>query len=165
MLNSGLLGNKGQVYKNLSFDCSVCKLGKSKTLLLSSHGSRTEKCFDIVHSDVWGISPIISHAQYKYFVTFIDDFSQYTWVYILWSKSEVLSIFQTFVAYVETQFSTGIKILRSDSGGEYMSYEFYDFLHHKGIVSQRSCPYTPQQNEVAERKNRHLFTLINRLLS
>ncbi|CAH9103854.1 unnamed protein product, partial [Cuscuta europaea] len=140
MLNSCLLSNKEQVSKNLSFDCSVCKLGKSKTLSFSSHGSRAKKCFDIVHSDVWGISPIISHARYKYFVTFIDDFSRYTWVYFLRSKSEVLSVFQTFVAYVETQFSTGIKILRSDSGGEYMSHEFHDFLNHKGIVSQRSCP-------------------------
>jgi hypothetical protein len=112
----------------------LCKLGKSKTLSFSSHGSRAEKCFDIVHSDVWGISLVISHARYKYFVRFIDDFNRYTWVYFLWSKSEVLSVFQTFVAYVKTQFSTGIKILRSDSGGEYMFYEFHDFLHHKGIV-------------------------------
>ena len=50
-----------------------------------------------------------------------------------------------------------IKILRSDSGGEYMSSEFHAFLHHKDIVSQRSCPYTPQQNGVAERKNRYLL--------
>ncbi|KAK0584121.1 hypothetical protein LWI29_007914 [Acer saccharum] len=52
MLNSGLLGNKEQVSKNLSFDCSVCKLGKSKTLSFSPHGSRAANCFDIVHSDV-----------------------------------------------------------------------------------------------------------------
>jgi hypothetical protein len=131
MLNSGLLGNKEQAFKNLSFHCFVCKLGKSKTLSFSFHGSRAKKCFDIVHSDVWGISPVISHASYKYFVTFIDDFSRYTWVYFLRSKSGVLYVFQTFVAYVENQFSIGIKILRSDFGGEYMSHEFHDFLHHK----------------------------------
>ena len=142
MLNSGLLGNKEQVSKKFSFNCSVCKLCKSKTISFSSHGSRAEKCFDIMHSDVWVISPVISHAQYKYFVTFINDFKRYTWVYFLWSKSEVLSIFQTFVAYVKTQFSSGIKILRFDSGGEYMSHELHDFLHHKGIVSQHSCPWT-----------------------
>jgi hypothetical protein len=78
MLNSCLLGNKEHVSKNLSFDCSVCKLGKSKTLSFSSHGSRAAKCFDIVHGDVWSNSPLISHAQYKHFVTFIDDFSRYT---------------------------------------------------------------------------------------
>jgi hypothetical protein len=84
-----------------------------------------------VHSDVWGISPVVSHARYKYFVTFIDDFNRYTWVYFLRAKSEVLSVFQNFVAYTENQFSTGIKMLRYDSGGEYMSNEFHDFLHHK----------------------------------
>jgi hypothetical protein len=93
MLNSGLLGNKEHVSKHLSFDCSVCKLGKSKTLSFPSHGSRATKCFDIVRSDVWDISPVISHARYKYFVTFIDDFSRYTWVYFLQAKSEVLFFF------------------------------------------------------------------------
>ena len=62
MLSSSLLGNKKNVSKALSFDRSVCKLGKSKTLSFPSHGSRVVKCLDIVHSDVWGISPVISHA-------------------------------------------------------------------------------------------------------
>jgi len=169
MFNSGLIGNKTHVSKHLSFDCSVCKLGKSKTLSFPAHGSRAVKCFDIVHSDVWGsdvcgISPVISHARYKYFVTFIDDFSRYTWVYFLRAKSKVLSVFQNFVVHIENQFSTCIKMLRFDSGGEYMSHEFHDFLHQKGIVSQRSCPYTPQQNGVAERKNRHLLDVVRTLL-
>ena len=62
MLNSSLLGNKEKVSKNLSLDSSICKLGKSKTLSFSSNGSCAAKCFDIVHSAVWGISPIIYHA-------------------------------------------------------------------------------------------------------
>jgi hypothetical protein len=78
--------------------------------------------------------------------------------------SEVLSVFQTFVTYIENQFSTGIKILRFNSSGEYISHEFHDFLHHKGIVSQRSCPYTPQQNGVAKCKNRHLLDVVRTLL-
>jgi len=99
MLNFGLLGNKEHVSKYLSFGCFVYKLGKSKTLSFPSHSSRAAKCFDIVHSDVWGISPIISHARYKYFVAFIDDFSRYTWVYFLRAKSKVLYVFQNFVTY------------------------------------------------------------------
>ncbi|RVW62809.1 hypothetical protein CK203_058922 [Vitis vinifera] len=58
-----------------------------------------------------------------------------------------------FLALIETQFSANIKVLCSDSGGEYMSNELQDFLQSKGIISQRSCPSTPQQNVVAERKN------------
>ena len=65
-------------------------------------------------------------------------------------------MFKVFLALIETQFSTKIKILRSDSSGEYMSNEFQFFLQSHGIISQRSCPFTPQQNSVDERKNRHL---------
>ncbi|BBG97094.1 transposable element gene [Prunus dulcis] len=55
----------------------------------------------------------------------------------------------------KTQFSAHIKILRSDNG---------DFLQTHGIISQRSCPSTPQQNGVAERKNRHLLDVVRTLL-
>jgi transposase InsO family protein len=115
---------------------------------INNNSSRATKCFDIIHSDVWGLTPIISHAHYKYFVIFIDDYSRFTWVYFLRFKFEVFFVFKSFFAYIETQFSTGIKVLRSNSGGEYMSHEFHDFLQQKGIVSHRSCPYTPQQNGV-----------------
>ena len=164
LVNSGFLGNKDQFSSHLSVDCSTCKLGKSKSLSFPSHCSRAESCFDLIHSDVWGITLVISHAKHKYFVTFINDYSKYTWIYFLRSKSEVFSVFQKFVAYVETQLFSRIKVLRSYSGSEYMSHEFHDFFQNKGIVSQRSCPYTPQQNGVVERKNRHLLDVVRTLL-
>ncbi|KAJ0011031.1 hypothetical protein Pint_33410 [Pistacia integerrima] len=164
IINSGLLGNKDQFSFPLSFDCSTCKLGKSKSLSFPSHGSHANRCFDLIHSDVWGISPVISHANYKYFVTFIDDYTKYTWIYFLRAKSEVLSVFQQFSAYVETRIFLVLKFRSIRGGGEYMSREFHDFLTQKGIVSQRSCPYTPQQNGVAERKNRHLLDVVRTLL-
>ena len=113
--NSGLLGNKNQ-FSVASIDCSTCKLGKSQTLPFPNFGNRSAKCFDVIHSDVWSISPIISHAHFKYLVTFIDDYSRFTWVYFLRSKSEVFSMFKIFLAYIETQFSTCIELLRFDSG-------------------------------------------------
>ncbi|KAL5777431.1 hypothetical protein ACOSP7_010357 [Xanthoceras sorbifolium] len=165
LIKHGYLGNKDQFSSlNLCFDCATCKLGKSKTLSFPKHGSRATKYFEIIHSDVWGVSPIISHAQYKYFVMFIDDYGRFTWVYFFRSKADVFSVFQTFIALIETQFSTCIKILRSDSGGEFMSHNFQNYLQQKGIMSQRSCPYTPQQNGVVERKNRHLLDMVRTLL-
>lgn len=163
LMKHGYLNNTNE-FSSLSFDCAPCKLGKSKSLPFPLQGSRASTCFEIIHSDVWGMSPVISHAQYRYFVTFIDDYSRFTWVYFLRSKADVFSTFKTFVAYVETQFSTCIKIFRSDSGGEYMSHAFQSFLQQKGILSQRSCPYTPQQNGVAERKNRHLLDVVRTLM-
>ena len=75
---SGLLNNKVHSSPIVFADCAACKLGKSKILPFPSEGSKATHSFEIIHSDVWGISPTISHAQYKYFVTFIDDYSRYT---------------------------------------------------------------------------------------
>ena len=163
LLKNGFLSNKITI-PGSSFNCSVCKLAKSKILPFPSNAHRADKCFDIIHSDVWGISPILSHAKYKYFVTSIDDYSRFTWIYFLHSKDQVFSMFKTFLAYIANQFHTSIKILRTDSGGEYISAEFQTYLQQQGIISQRSCPYTPQQNGVAERKNRHLLDVTQALL-
>ena len=106
-------------------------MGKGKTLPFPLHDSLAMKCFDIVHSDVWGIAPVIPHSHYKYFVTFIDDYSRFTWIYFLHAKSDVFSVFEVFLSYVENQFSTTIKILRSDSGGSMFLRNFKHFYNPK----------------------------------
>ena len=78
------------------------------------------RCFELVHSDVWGPT-IESFDGYKYFVTFVDDFSRVTWIYLLKFKNEVVDVFKDFHTLVMTQFSTKLQILRSDNGTEYMS--------------------------------------------
>ena len=147
ILTHGYLNNTNK-FSSLSFDCASCKLGKRKSLPFPLQGSRASTCFEIIHSDVWGMSTVLSHAQYRYFVTFTDYYNHFMWVHFLRSKSDVFSTFKTFVTYVKTQFSTCIKILRSDARGEYMSHAFQYFLQKKGILSQLSCSYTPQQNGV-----------------
>lgn len=165
LLKSGVLGNERfSSLPFVQFDCDSCKLGKSKTLPFPIHISNATQPFDLIHSDVWGMSPVVSHANYKYFVTFIDDYSRFTWIYFLRSKADVFSVFKIFHAYVQTQFNVKIKILRSDNGGEYMSHPLQEFLQSNGIISQRSCPSTPQQNGIAERKNRHLLDVVRTLL-
>ena len=120
LMKSSLVNNISISAHDVTFDCSTCKMGKSKTLPFSTHDSLCTNCFDLIHSDVWGISPVISHSLYKYFVTFIDDHIRFTWTYFLKEKSEVFDAFKTFLAYVENHFSTCIKTLCSNSGGESM---------------------------------------------
>eukprot|EP00268_Persea_americana_P063208 TRINITY_DN8175_c0_g1_i7.p1 TRINITY_DN8175_c0_g1~~TRINITY_DN8175_c0_g1_i7.p1 ORF type:complete len:107 (-),score=6.52 TRINITY_DN8175_c0_g1_i7:1366-1686(-) len=84
--------------------------------------------------------------------------------YISCDSNLMFSIFQNFHYMVSTQFQKSIKILRSDSGGEYVSTEFSSFLSNKGIIHQKSCPHTPQQNGIAERKNRHILEIVRTLL-
>ena len=78
LFNCRLLGNKTCSSLDLSFNCTSCKLGKSKVLPFPCHAFRASHCFDIIHGDVWGIAPVVSHAHYKYFVIFIDEFSRFT---------------------------------------------------------------------------------------
>ena len=72
------------------------------------------------------------------------------------TRAELFSIFQKFHAEIHTQFNTSICILRSDNAKEYFSTSFSSFMSSHGILQQSSYGYTPQQNGVAECKNRHL---------
>ena len=101
---------------------------------------------------------------YRYFVTFIDEFSRCTWVFLMKEHSEILSILTSFVNEIKTQFGKTIKILRSDNAKEYFSSAISSFLSAQGIFHQSSCPHTPQQNGIAERKNRHLVETARTLL-
>ncbi|PKU87481.1 Retrovirus-related Pol polyprotein from transposon TNT 1-94 [Dendrobium catenatum] len=79
-------------------------------------------------------------------------------------KSEALAKFVSFKALAEKQFNKPIKILRSDNGGEYINSNFQNCLQNAGIIHQLSCPYTPEQNGVAERKHRHIIETLRSLM-
>ena len=92
----------------------------------------------------------------RYFMTFIDDCTRFCYMYLLKSKDEALQYFKTYKAEVENQLERKIKRLRSDHGGEYFSSEFSEFYVENGIIHERTLPYSPQSNGVAERKNHTL---------
>ena len=94
----------------------------------------------------------------------VDDFTKYSWLYPLVYKSDVYSVFKTFVLKVQTLFDCKIQCLRSDSGGEFLSKNFQSFLNDQGITHQLSCPHTPEQNGCAERKHRHVVEIGRTLL-
>ena len=72
------------------------------------------------------------------------------------AKSEVFQHFKHFKNMVEKETRMQIKCLRSNGGGDYFSNKFSTFLDEQGIKRQFICRYTPQQNGVADRKNRHI---------
>lgn len=148
-----------------SLECESCQLGKQIRNSFPKRVNNRATCpFELVHSDIWGPSQVSTTMGFHYFVIFIDDYSRCTWVYLMKNRSELFSIFQKFHAEIQNQFSTSIKVLRSDNGREYLSTSFSNFLSSKGITHQTSCAYTPQQNGVAERKNRHLIETTRTLL-
>ena len=81
------------------------------------------------------------------------------------SKSEVFGHFKYFKNHVEKEADMQIECLRSDGAGEYFSHEFSRFLDDQGVKRKFTCRYTPQQNGVAERKNRHIAEIARALMS
>ena len=98
----------------------------------------------MIHSDISVPIPTTSMNGSRYVLTFIDDFSRYTWVFFIKKKSEVLEKFTNLKELIENAFGKKIKILRSDNGGEYISNEFLNICSQSGIHIQHSVPYTPQ---------------------
>jgi len=84
----------------------------------------------------------------------------YRWLY----KSDVFKVFKDLCALIENKFGNTVKVLRSDNGTEYVNQEFEQFLISKGIEHQTTCVNTPEQNGVAERKNRHLLEVARSLM-
>ncbi|KAJ4790150.1 polyprotein [Rhynchospora pubera] len=135
--------------------CHDCCVSKAHRLPFSLSTSVTNAPLELIHSDVWGPSPVLSHNGFKYYIVFIDDFSKFSWVYFMQSKSEVPQIFTKFKLQVENLLQSKIKVLRTDGGSEYKPID----SHYPELVHQTSCPYTPQQNGLSERKHRHLIEL------
>ncbi|MCO5609060.1 hypothetical protein L7F22_063281 [Adiantum nelumboides] len=145
--------------------CEGCVLGKMHRFAFSQDGSvRATRKLQLVHSDVCGPMRMPSVGNSLYFVTFIDDFSRFCSVYPLKAKSDVFAVFQHYVSMVENETGCKVQTLRTDRGGEYMSGAFKDFLGKKSIKHQCTMPYTPQQNGVAERKNRSLMEMARCML-
>ena len=90
----------------------------------------------------------------KYFVTFVDDASRKTWVYLLNTKIKVFQYFHKFHAMVEREMGNPLKQLRTDNGGEYISKEFKEYFSKHGIRHEKTVPGTPQHNGAVERMNR-----------
>ncbi|RDY13118.1 hypothetical protein CR513_02010, partial [Mucuna pruriens] len=107
--------------KLFTLECKSCQLSKHvRSTFPNQINKRCNLPFSIIHSDIWGPSRVTSFG-FNYFVTFIDEYSRCTWVYLMRERSELLSILMSFSKEVENQFGKIIKILRRDNAKEYFS--------------------------------------------
>jgi hypothetical protein len=98
-----------------SLICNACQLGKSHQLPFSTSNHVTTAPLQLVHTDVWG--PAISSINnFKYYVSFVDDYSRYVWIYFLKNKSDVEPVFLQFQKHVEHMLNTKILSVQSDWG-------------------------------------------------
>ncbi|RVX09023.1 Retrovirus-related Pol polyprotein from transposon TNT 1-94 [Vitis vinifera] len=154
--------------------CIECIKGK-QTNMRKKNANRCSDVLELIHTDICGPFPTPSWNGQQYFITFIDDYSRYGYLYLIHEKSQSLDVFKNFKAEVENQLSKKIKAVRSDRGGEY--YGRYDgsgeqrpgpfakYLMECGIVPQYTMPGTPSQNGVAERRNRTLKDMVRKVPS
>lgn len=168
--NLTLLCNKDMVsgmptFKSSAKVCIGCMVGKQNRAPFSRKSTwRAARHLQLVHSDLCGpISPE-SHGNKRYILTFTDDFSRKVWVYFLREKGETFGIFKIFKIMVEKESGLQICSLRTDRGGEFNSKEFSEFCTTHGIKRQLTTSYSPQQNGVAERKNRTILNMVRCLL-
>lgn len=140
-------------------DCDVCLRGKmTRTLFLKKSECQT-KILDLVHTDVCGPMREIFLGGARYFVEFIDDCSSWCEIRLL-----KLKVQGNDRVRVENQKGVKLKCLQSDNGCEYTSNEFNDFLRKRGIIRRLTVPHNPEQNGMAEKRNRTLNEMARCLL-
>ena len=114
--------------------------------------------------DLFGPVAYISIGGNKYGLVIVDDFSRFTWVFFVHDKSEVKDVLKTFIRRAQNEYDVKIKKIRSDNGSEFKNTQVEEFLDEEGIKHEFSAPYSPQQNGVAERKNRTLIEMARTML-
>ena len=145
--------------------CGACQAGKQ---VGAPHPVKnvmtTTRPLELLHMDLFGPIAYISIGGNKYGLVIVDDYSRFTWVFFLHDKSETQGVLKKFLRRAQNEFNLRIKKIRSDNGSEFKNTHVEEYLNEEGIKHEFSAPYSPQQNGVAERKNRTLIEMARTML-
>nr|GEV21000.1 hypothetical protein [Tanacetum cinerariifolium] len=145
------------IFKN-NHGCVDCQKGKQhKASYKAKLVNSISKPLHMLHTDLFGPTNVKSLMKKIYFLVINDDFSRFSWVFFLATKDETSEILKTFITVIENQLDCKVKVIRSDNGIEFKNSVMNQFCDMKGIKREFSVARTPQQNGVAERKNRTLI--------
>ncbi|GKE08058.1 putative ribonuclease H-like domain-containing protein, partial [Tanacetum coccineum] len=159
---------KGLPIKRFENDqtCVACPKGKQHKASCKSkiQNSITQPLF-MLHMDLFGPTFVSSLMNKKYCLVVTDDYSRFTWVFFLASKDETSGILKSFITEIENLVDKKVKIIRCDNGTEFKNRVMSEFCEKKGIKKEFSIARTPQQNGVAERRNRTLIEAARTMLA
>ncbi|GJW28823.1 putative ribonuclease H-like domain-containing protein [Tanacetum coccineum] len=148
-------------------NCVACNKGKQHKASYKAITavSTISEPLQLLHMDLFGPTSIrsIDHKHYSLVVT--DDFSRFSWVFFLGTKDETFYILRDFITFVENQLTKKVKAIRCDNGTEFKNSNLIELCGSKGIKRDYSVARTPQQNGVAERKNRTLIEAARTMLA
>nr|GFA61162.1 putative ribonuclease H-like domain-containing protein [Tanacetum cinerariifolium] len=157
------LPSKGFTNEN---PCVACKKGKQyRASCKSKTVSSVDQPLFRLHMDVFGPTFVKSLSKKSYCLVITDDYSRFSWVFFLATKDETASVLKTFIVGLENLLSLKVKIIRCDNETEFKNADLNQFCRLKGIKREFSVPRTPQQNGIAERKNRTLIEAARTLLA
>ncbi|KAK8942719.1 hypothetical protein KSP39_PZI008773 [Platanthera zijinensis] len=146
--------------------CSACQKGKqTKSSFQSLENKDSVRCLYLLHMDLFGPMPVHSLGRKVYTFVVVDDYSRFTWVFFLSQKSETPSVLLNFVKQIQNELNSTVVKIRSDHGTEFQSESMTKLCEDFGIFQEFSSPRTPQQNGIAERKNRTLIDAGRTILS
>ncbi len=146
--------------------CKGCQMGsKLESLIRKLHLLGTTRPLELLHMDLAGPTRMESLGGKKYFMVVVDDFSRYTWVAFLREKSKAFNEFLNICKRIQVEKDLTIKRIQSDHGREFENHKFSNWCEELGVKHEFSAPKTPQQNGVAERKNRTLLNMATTMLS
>jgi hypothetical protein len=141
-----------------------CSLGKNTKKPYPLSNRKSNGILDLIHSDLCGPMSAPSMNGCIYYIIFTDDCSHKTWIYFLKTKDESFSKFQDFKNLVENQTGRHIQDFRTDNGKEFDSFKYDKLCRASGIKRELTMPYNPQQNGVAERKNRTIYEAVRAMM-
>ncbi|GJS99842.1 putative ribonuclease H-like domain-containing protein [Tanacetum coccineum] len=146
--------------------CVACKKGKQHKASCKAKLDRIiRKPLELLHMDLFRPVSIESINKKRYCLVVTDDFSRFSWVFFLATKDETSEILCNLIIGLEKQLNHNVKIIRCDNGTEFKNYVMNEFCAKKGIKREFSVARTPQQNGVAERKNRTLIEAARTMLA
>ena len=122
------------------------------------------KLLELIHSFICDLN-ILTRNEKRYFISFVDNFSKYCYVFLIRTKYDALNKFMVYKSEVENQLNKKIKIFRSDRGGEYTSSELNKFYEINDIFYKIIPSYSPQSNGVVERTNKILIDIVNFMIA
>ena len=146
--------------------CGTCQKGKqAKSSFKPKNQVSTTRPLELLHMDLVGLSQLASLNGKHYTFVIVDDYSRFCWVAFLTHKSDAFETFKCFTKRVQNEKGYFISSIRSDHGKEFENEVFDNFCSKRGISHNFSCPRTPQQNGVVERKNRTLIEMARTMLN
>nr|GEY80445.1 putative ribonuclease H-like domain-containing protein [Tanacetum cinerariifolium] len=146
--------------------CVACKKGKQhRASCKTKPDSSVDQPLFRLHMDLFRPTFVKSLNKKSYCLVITDDYSRFTWVFFLATKYETSLILKTFITGLENQLSLKVKVIRIDNGTEFKNFNVNQFCGMKGIKREFSVPRTPQQNGIAERKNRTLIEAARTMLA